>query len=159
MARRLHGQKVGGIGLVDFGNLELLRFAQRQPTAHPHVIEHLQQPFDLRRAESEVNAGSEFAKPRGFIEHRQDLPAILPALFGERFFEQALVFSVGRAVAGSAELMVRRRNEGIKLQDLKQEGLLPFAQCEGETILFRTDEFDDSRSMVACRVYFWSWCA
>ena len=119
----------------------------------------MQQPFDLRRGEREVNASGHFAKARGFVEHRQYLSAIFPALFGERFFEQALVFNVGRAVAGLAELMVRRWHERVKLQDLKQEGLLPFAQSESETILFRSDEFHDSRSMVACRVYFWSWCA
>src|SRR6185436_18471612 len=118
-----------------------------------------QQPLRFRGRERETQAGVRLAKARGFVEHRQKLPAIFPALCGERFFEQSLVFPMGRAFVVFAELMVRGRNERVQLQDLKQQALLPFANAERETIRVHANDFHDSRSMVAWRVSFWSWCA
>src|SRR5688572_1225307 len=73
---------------------ECARFwlAQCQPASNANIIQYLQQPFDLRVLQAELKTAFGFPKTIRLLQHCLDLFPILFALFGERFFEQALVF-------------------------------------------------------------------
>ena len=53
-AAQFQRQQVTGVRLVELGFLAGLRFAQGQPTANAHVVEHLQQPFHFRPVEGQL---------------------------------------------------------------------------------------------------------
>src|ERR1051325_6742082 len=156
-AAHFQREQVLHVVFVNLGFFALLGFAQREPTAHAHVVEDLQEPFDLRRRQRQIEARVRLPKMLRIVEQREDLSAVFAALLGEGFVEQALGFVRVWELAWLADAMVRGGNERIEFQRLDQQLVLACADVENESALVCAQQFHDSGSMVACRVYFWSW--
>lgn len=135
-----------------------VRRTEGDPTSNADIVEHLQQPFNFRPGERELKAGSRLLEMSGFVQHGPDVFPVLLPLGGERFFQQPLVFVVLGGPGRFGEAMMRRGNQGIELEDIEQQALFRLADFKNQFIPSGPDEFHaSSRSMVACRLYFWSW--
>jgi len=95
-----------------------------------------------------------FPKTIRLFQHGLDLLPILFTLIGERFFEQSLVFIGFSFAVLATQSMVRRGNEGIKFQRFEQELFFTWTELKDQRAFAGAKEFHDSRSIVACSVYF-----
>ena len=92
------------------------------------------------------------------VQERGDLLFVRGALLGQGFVQKMLAFlRMGRGGL-FADPVVGRRNAWVKPEHLPQHVFFLRGEHESEPVFCGTDEFHASRSMVACRLYFWSSC-
>jgi hypothetical protein len=140
------------------GEIRMRQFlgrAREDPTADPDIIQDLQQPFSFGDSQLQAAEFVSLAEALRIGEEGIDQGFIFFALFGQGIVEEFLICVAGGR-RGFGDAVVCGRNDGILTEQDDKQFLLAFVEMEHGVIVFNAEEFHSSRSMVACRLYFWS---
>ena len=144
-----------GVHLDGFAFL-FIGLAEQEPAAHAYVIQHLQEPIHLRRAECKPIAPVGLPETLFFVKHDHQLSFVFLFALGERVFEQFLVLGNLSGIGRFADAMMRHRDKRVKPEHVNQQPLLAFADVENKVVPASLDQLHASRSIVACRLCFCS---